>query len=152
MAKKSKFKHKKMIIIVASVLVTLAIVFVAVNLSKGEKQITENIQRLYSIEDPQFIRTMGVALGPAVVSGNRFKALQNGDEIFPAMLEAIRGAKKTICFETYIYWSEAIGKEFAEALAERARAGVKVHVMIDWVGSSKIDPAFLKLMVPRAPR
>ena len=146
MAKKSKFKHKKMIIIVASVLVTLAIVFVAVNLSKGEKQITENVQRLYSIEDPQFIRTMGVALGPAVVSGNRFKALQNGDEIFPAMLEAIRGAKKTICFETYIYWSEAIGKEFAEALAERARAGVKVHVMIDWVGSSKIDPAFLKLM------
>ena len=89
---------------------------------------------------------MGVALGPAIVGGNRFKAMQNGDEIFPAMLEAIRGAKKTITFETYIYWSEEIGKEFAEALAERAKAGVKVHVMIDWLGSSKIDPTFLKLM------
>ena len=52
------------------------------------------------------------------------------------MLAAIRGAKRTIDFETYIYWSGAIGREFADALAERARAGVKVNVLLDWVGSA----------------
>ena len=117
-----------------------------IGLSMNEKKIKEDIPRIYSVEDPQFLRTMGVALGPPILGGNRFRALQNGDEIFPAMLSAIKGAKKTICFETYIYWSEEIGKEFAEALAERARAGVKVHVMIDWLGSAKIDPAFLAMM------
>ena len=53
------------------------------------------------------------------------------------MLEAIRGAQQTITFETYIYWSGDIGREFADALAERARAGVKVHVLLDWVGSQQ---------------
>ena len=49
------------------------------------------------------------------------------------MLEAVRGAQKSICLETYIYWSGEIGRQFADALAERAKAGVKVHVIIDWV-------------------
>jgi cardiolipin synthase len=65
--------------------------------------------------------------------------LVNGDRIFPAMLEAIRGAQRTVLFETFIYWSGAIGTEFAQALSERARAGVKVHVLLDWVGSTKVD-------------
>jgi cardiolipin synthase len=59
------------------------------------------------------------------------------------MLAAIRGAKRTIDFETYIYWSGEIGKAFADALAERARAGVKVHVLLDWVGSSKMEKALI---------
>jgi cardiolipin synthase A/B len=146
MSRKTRSRYRIPIIIAVTALVTFAMGFIAWNLSIGEKQITEVVPRLYSVDDPQFARTMGVALGPAIVGGNRFKAMQNGDEIFPAMLEAIRSARKTITFETYIYWSEAIGREFAEALAERAKAGVKVHVMIDWVGSGKIDPAFLDLM------
>jgi cardiolipin synthase len=55
------------------------------------------------------------------------------------MLEAIRGARSTITMETYIYWSGDIGGRFTEALVERARAGVKVHVLFDAVGSGKID-------------
>ena len=62
------------------------------------------------------------------------------------MLEAIRGARQTITFETYIYWSGKVGQEFADALSERARAGVKVHVLLDWVGSGKIDDALLEEM------
>jgi cardiolipin synthase len=62
------------------------------------------------------------------------------------MLAAIRNARKTITFETYIYWSGCIGREFAEALAERARAGVRVHVLLDWFGSKKMDPESLELM------
>ena len=82
---------------------------------------------------------MGLMMGPAIVDGNKATELINGDAIFPSMLQAIRGAKRTILFETYIYWSGEIGNEFADALAERARAGVKVHVLLDWVGSAKID-------------
>ena len=55
------------------------------------------------------------------------------------MLAAIRSASISITFETYIYWSGDIGRAFADALAERARHGVKVHVLLDWVGSAKMD-------------
>lgn len=119
---------------------------VAYNFVGGEKRIERQLQRLYSIGDPQFERELGVLLGPPVVEGNRYRALKNGDEIFPAMLSAIRGARKTINFESYIYWSGEIGKEFAEALAERAKAGVKVHVLLDWVGSTKVEEAVLDVM------
>ena len=89
---------------------------------------------------------MGVLLGPPIVGGNRFEVLVNGDEIFPSMLAAIRSARSTISFESYIYWSGAVGKDFADALAERARAGVRVHLLLDWIGSNKIDPQQLALM------
>jgi cardiolipin synthase len=70
--------------------------------------------------------------------------LQNGDEIFPAMLAAIRQAKESITFETYIYWSGETGRLFAEALCWRAREGVKVHVLLDWAGSGKIEGRYLE--------
>lgn len=85
-------------------------------------------------------------LGPAVTTGNRIESLNNGDEIFPAMLEAIHTAQKTITFETYIYWTGEIGRQFAEALAERAQAGVRVQVLLDWVGSLKMDDDLLDLI------
>ncbi len=116
------------------------------NLTSGEKKIEHEIPTLYGVGDPQFTRSMGVLLGPAIVGGNRITALQNGDQIFPAMLEAIRGATRTISFETYIYWSGRIGREMAEALSERARAGVKVHVLLDWVGAGKMDDELLEMM------
>jgi cardiolipin synthase len=62
------------------------------------------------------------------------------------MLEAIKGARKTISFETYIYWDGKVGQRFADAFSERARAGVKVHVTIDWAGSVTMDEAQLKQM------
>ncbi|MCD6050933.1 MAG: phospholipase D/Transphosphatidylase, partial [Verrucomicrobia bacterium] len=83
-------------------------------------------------------------LGPGILPGNKVEALQNGEEIFPAMLEAIHGAKETITFETYIYWSGEIGRQFSQALCERSRAGVKVHVMLDWAGSGKIEKGILE--------
>jgi cardiolipin synthase len=89
---------------------------------------------------------MGVLLGPVILPGNRLEVYVNGDEIFPPMLAAIRSARRTISFETYIYWSGKIGQEFADALSERARAGVKVHVLLDWVGSSKMDRKLLEAM------
>ena len=128
---------------IVACLATLVAAFLFVNATSGEKKIQRKLERLYSIEDPGFLHEMGVLLGPPVLAGNRYRVLVNGDRIFPAMLTAIRGAKRTIDFETYIYWSGAIGKEFADALAERARAGVKVNVLLDWIGSAKMDDALV---------
>jgi cardiolipin synthase len=135
-----------MLVILFTIALTLIVVFIALNFTTGEKKIDQHIARLYSTDEPAFSRAMGVLLGPAISSGNRFDALLNGDQIFPVMLESIRGAKQSITFETYIYWSETIGKQFADALAERARAGVKVHVLLDWLGSSKMDAKHLSEM------
>jgi cardiolipin synthase len=137
-------RHWALVLLTA--LATGALVIVALNFTTGEKRIEEAIPRLYDVRDPQFMRVMGVMLGPSIVGGNRYQALRNGDEIFPSMLEAIRGARHSIDFETYIYWSGDIGRTFADALSERARAGVHVHVMLDWLGSDKIDPALVDQM------
>ena len=100
----------------------------------------------YGVEDPQFQRSIGQLLGPPLVAGNRITGLINGDQIFPAMLETIRQARDSINLETYIYWSGQVGRQFADALAERARAGVHVHVLLDWIGSRKLDSESLNQM------
>lgn len=133
-------------IVAATVLVTLFVVVVAMNLHTPEKKIQHRVKHLYGIADSQLKREMGALLGPAIVAGNRITTLQNGDEIFPAMLEAIRRAQRTITFETYIYWSGTVGEQFADALIERARAGIKAHVMLDWLGSKKMEPQLLGKM------
>jgi cardiolipin synthase A/B len=127
-------------------ILTLFSVFLVFNVMPGEKKIERQLQRLYDADDPQFRRSMGVLLGPPIVDGNRVEVLLNGDRIFPAMLAAIHSAEHSITFETYIYWSETIGKEFSEALSERARAGVKVHLMLDFIGSMKMDAASMARM------
>ena len=138
-------KNSRTFFVAAAVaLVTAAAVLLALNFSAGEKKINQQLPRLYSASDPQFLRAMGGLLGPGIVDGNQVQELLNGDQIFPSMLQAIRSATKTITFETYIYWSGNVGSQFADALAERARAGVKVHVLMDWVGSGKMDEAPLK--------
>jgi cardiolipin synthase A/B len=132
--------------IVLAVVATLVLVLLLLNLSYGGKEIQKEVAHLYGAGDPQFARSMGTLLGPLLLAGNRVRALCNGDEIFPAMLDAIRAARRTITFETYIYWSGEIGRAFADALAERARAGVKVHVLLDWVGSGKMDATTIASM------
>ncbi|MEO8022993.1 phospholipase D-like domain-containing protein [Polaromonas sp.] len=124
----------------------LAAALLALNFTAGEKKIEQQLPRLYGSADPQFMRAMGGLLGPGISAGNKVTELLNGDQIFPSMLQAIHRASRSITFETYIYWSGDIGKQFADALSERARAGVKVLVLLDWVGSSKIDESFLQEM------
>jgi cardiolipin synthase len=125
---------------------TLFLVVAAMNFAIPEKRLERRTPHLYGISDPQFRREMSVLLGPSIVAGNRIVALQNGDEIFPAMLEAIGSARVSITFETYIYWSGEIGEAFTEALSERARAGIPVHVTVDWLGSIKMERDLLERM------
>jgi cardiolipin synthase len=134
------------IYIVGAVVLTFVAVLLAVNVIGGEAKIERRLERQYSTDHPQFVRDLGFLLGPPVIGGNRYRVLLNGDGIFPPMLEAIRSARHTITFETYIYWSGDIGKAFADALSERARAGVRTHLLLDWLGSVKMDEALLDAM------
>ncbi|MEN1959435.1 phospholipase D-like domain-containing protein [Luteimonas sp. MJ246] len=132
--------------LVLTVAITVLAVVLAMNFATPEKKIERKIAHRHAIADPQFRREMSVLLGPAILPGNLVTDYENGDEIFPAMLEAIASAQETITFETYIYWSGDIGQRFADALGERARAGVAVHLLVDWVGSIKMDDGMLEEM------
>ena len=130
-------------VIFLTITITAFAVIVSMNFHRPEKSVRHHVRHCHAIDDPQFRLEMDAMLGPAVLAGNVIRALQNGDEIFPAMLEAIQGATRSITFETYIYWSGDIGKQFADALKERCQSGVAVHVMLDWAGSAKMDGRLL---------
>ncbi|MDP1564737.1 MAG: cardiolipin synthase B, partial [Polaromonas sp.] len=109
------FKRRPLFIALITFVLTATALLLALNFTAGEKQVKQQLPRLYGTSDPQFMRAMGSLLGPGIAGGNQVSELLNGDQIFPSMLEAIRGAKRTITFETYIYWSGDIGKQFADA-------------------------------------
>ena len=134
-------------IILITIIITVVCVLVMMNFVTAEKKIQRKLDKHYSVEDPQFIRSVSALLGPSFLDGNKVIALTNGIKIFPVMLKAIQNAKQTITFETFIYWADSIGEEFAEALSERARAGVNVHVLLDWLGSIKMEQSQLDKML-----
>jgi cardiolipin synthase len=90
------------------------------------------------VGEPAFVRAIEAHTMSGPVDGNRVDLLLNGDEIFPAMLAAIRGASTTITFANFIYEDGNIAHEMAEALAERCRAGVGVNILLDAVGSADL--------------
>lgn len=91
-------------------------------------------------------RTLEGVLGVPATEGNRVVVLRNGDEIFPPMLDAIDGAEHTIDFLTFVYWKGDIGTRFARALSARARAGVRVRILLDAWGARPIEAALVEEM------
>jgi cardiolipin synthase A/B len=128
----------------AAAMAVVALLFF--NLTPDERELKAHVPHQVAADDPRFVALMNGLVGSNVLPGNHIQSLSNGDEIFPAMLEAIRSAQHTVNFETFIYWSGRIAKEFAEALAERARAGVEVRVLLDWAGSLPFDEDLERLM------
>ena len=99
-----------------------------------------------TVGDPEFINTMSGAAGVPFVGGNAVALLNNGDRFYPVMLEAIVAAEKSITIEAYIYWSGEIGLLFANALADAAKRGVCVKILLDAVGSSSLSTEILKIL------
>ena len=95
---------------------------------------------------PRFRRALEGLLGIAATDGNRIDILRNGDQIFPAMLDAIRGATSTIDFLTFVYWVGEIGEEWAHALADRAKEGVRVRVLLDALGAYDLQDELIEMM------
>lgn len=98
----------------------------------------------FSVDAPEFITTVAGSSGVPFLTGNTIELLNNGDAFYPRMLEAIQEAQATITIEAYIYWAGEIGLQFARALAERARAGVRVTILLDAVGSANIGTEILR--------
>lgn len=105
--------------------------------STSARIVSEPMELAYGPGDPVFAGSLGPLLGAEFTGGNQVDLLVNGDEFFPAMLEDISRARKTITFESYIWSSGEISDRFIEALTERAQAGVKVHVLVDGMGTLK---------------
>ncbi len=91
-------------------------------------------------------RTLEGVIGTAATEGNRIEVLVNGDQIFPSMLETIASARHTIDFLTFVYWDGEIGTRFARELAARARAGVRVRVLLDGWGAHPMDKELIEQM------
>ena len=138
-----RLTRRPVLLVVSAVVLTLLAVMGVTNFTGGEKKIERHITRQFALDSPGFAHELGALLGPPFIGGNQIEVLRNGDEIFPAMLSAINAAKTSVTVETYIYWSGDIGQAFAAALTARARSGVKVHVLLDWVGSARMAPALI---------
>lgn len=118
-------------------------IFISANIVTAEKRMRRRPKTLYTSADIDFRRALGVLLGPSIVPCNDVRILLNGDETFPAMLDAIRGATTSITFESFIFRDE-IGCQFCEALTEAAKRGVRVHILLDWIGSRTMDQKLLE--------
>ena len=98
------------------------------------------------VESPQFPLTMTGMTGMPLVPGNQVALFNNGDQFFPAMLDAIESAEHSITMEQYIFWEGKVGRRFAEAFAEKARSGVQVKLLLDAVGSSTLGEPIVKIL------
>jgi cardiolipin synthase len=112
---------------------------VAALLLLAQDQVTLKMRSAVGAPDPHHADYLAGLLGAQVTRGNRFTVLTNGDQLFPAMLEAVRGAKRRISFETYIYKKGQVADQFTAAFEEAARRGVRVNLVIDAVGGNAID-------------
>ncbi len=85
-------------------------------------------------------------IGIPFSEGNSVSVLKNGDQIFPAMLDAIKQASKTIDFLTFVYWKGSVATRFAEALSQRAKEGVTVRVLLDAYGALPMEQKLVEMM------
>ena len=119
---------------------------IVANLVPERRDLQQPLPHHLASSDDQFRTSMGALFGSNAIPGNKVETLVNGNEIFPSMLRAIRSAKNTITFETYIYWRGDIADQFADVLSQKARDGVSVKVLLDWVGSIPMEERLIERM------
>jgi cardiolipin synthase len=120
--------------IIGALVVTFVYITVAANVEANHQDRVISVPQI-GPELDAFLRSLHGAAGECMIEGNEVELLQNGDEIFPPMLEAIRGSRSTIHFSTYVYWAGAVPREFAKALSDAARRGVMVRLVLDKEGT-----------------
>lgn len=119
---------------------------IVANLMPERRELQQPLPHHLASSDDQFKISMDALFGSNSIPGNRVETLVNGNQIFPSMLQAIRNAKNTITFETYIYWRGNIADQFADVLSQKAREGVSVKVLLDWIGSVPMDEGLVRRM------
>jgi len=99
-----------------------------------------------ALGEPSFFPTLEAYAQAPIVGGNRIEILLNGEQIFPAMLDTIRAAEKTITYAQYSYEDGPVALSIAEALADRCRAGVTANVLLDGFGTLQMPAEYSELM------
>ncbi|MEY2562478.1 MAG: cardiolipin synthase [Verrucomicrobiota bacterium] len=111
------------------------------------KTVEYKIEHTFAVSSPEFFGSALALTNPVPLPGNKIDLLENGDRFFPAMLDAIKSAQKTVNFAAYIMKSDGMGHQFRDALCERARAGVEVRVLLDGIGSGwGLDNSDVRMM------
>src|ERR1044071_2626236 len=130
---------------IAVILAALAIIIYLA--TPSEQAPTYGLDHEFQVESDEFLSTMVGATGVTFVEGNRVDVFNNGDQFYPPMIEAINQAKSSVTIEAYIYWKGQIGMMFAQALAAKAKSGVKVKILLDSVGSPTIGKEILDTLI-----
>jgi len=120
------------------VLLTAALV-VATGLLLAQDQETLRIRSTFAADDPHDPSYVAALVGAPLTRGNRYDVLTNGDQVYPAMLSAIDGARRRVNLETYAYDTGEIANRFTDALERATRRGVRVALIVDAVGASTMD-------------
>ena len=122
----------------------VAVVVVAGLLLLAQDQETLRIQSDIAAGDAQHAAYVAALVGADLTRGNEYDVFTNGDQFFPAMIEAIEGARSRLVFETYIYDSGTIASRFTAALEAAARRGVLCRIVVDAVGSSGMESSHIE--------
>lgn len=132
---------------IASTLAFLGIVLVFCLFFIRRQTLEYPLEHTFSVSSPEFFGSALALSNPVPLGGNKVDVFRNGDEYFPAMLEAIRGARKTINFAAYIFKSDSTGHQFRDAFIEKAQGGVQVRLLLDGVGSGwGLDNSDVRMM------
>ena len=135
--------------VVVTLIVISAVVFIyvtaSVNAEADREAAIVSVPGVAS-DAEAFMRALGGSASADVIGGNRITVLQNGIEIFPALLEAIASAQHSVHFSTFIYSSGQIPIQFAEAFSAAAKRGIEVRMVFDKSGSSRVSPELIAQM------
>ena len=128
------------------ILATVAVAAVAIGLFLliAQDQETLRVRAAVTADDPQSVHYAAKLTGAGITRGTGYRLLNNGDEIFPAMLEAINGATRRISFETYIYEKGETANAFTAAFEAAAKRGVQVNMVVDSMGSGSMEEAHVE--------
>lgn len=122
-----------------TVVITALVLLVLFNYRTRKGIERYSIRAHYHVDDPLFLRSMSGILSTDLSPGNHVQTLNNGEEIFSSMLAAIKQAQVSITLESFVCASGKVFQRFSDALCERAKAGVKVHILLDWMGSTDLE-------------
>jgi cardiolipin synthase len=132
-------RPRKSIVVILAVLGTVAAL-----LMLAQDQETLRLRSAVPTESEGHLEYVAALVGADLTRGNAYEVLANGDEIFPAMLDAIRAARRRISFETYVYESGTVANQFTASLEDAARRGVQVTVVVDAIGASSMEDSHVE--------
>jgi cardiolipin synthase len=138
----ARTRHPRLVLLMKIALI--AAIVTATVLAIAQDQETVELRSSIAAEDPTAAEYLATLVAADLVDGNSYEVLVNGDQVFPAMLQAIAGARERISFESYIYDKGRAADQFTTALEQAARRGVTVNVILDALGTGSMDDGHLR--------